>query len=272
MNVRSLRSVTLLGFALTALVPAVQAQLITKNFTVTGTIGDASSGDLTVATSFTMWLNLNANTMVVAVNNTLAANTNDRVGTLISFGFNTPNGWLPMTAGDVNFKAKWTQVNAGHTGLPTVNWSSDDFWEEHTPYDLSPNSFDQDYGISTPGGGTSGSGALGVQYGEKATFAFAFTDDVTLANIAGFFDKTAPGAYDFSVRWQQVSTKGTYLDACEEGLSAKGGIDLAFSFDADLPPTPEPSTYGLMGAAALMGLVARRRALAKKTEAANSAA
>lgn len=258
MNVRTFGLTTLFAIALT---PFAQAQLVTKTFTVVGQT-NLSGTYTTVSTQFTMWLNVNANTLAININNNLSVpNGNALVGTLVSFGFNTPNGWLPLSDASVAVKEKWTKVNTGHTGLPTASWGSDDFWQEHAPYDLSPDGYDQDFGVSTPGGGTSGNPGLGIQYGEKASFVFTFTNDITVSNLAGFFDNSASTAhdYDFTVRWQQVSSKSAYLEPCDEDLSAKGGLDLAFLPTGEIPATPEPSTYGLIGAVALVGLALRRR-------------
>lgn len=260
------RTALLLGFALTALTSIAQAQLISRTFDVTG----VSNG---VVTRFTIWINANDNTLVVDIDNArpLVNGGNTQVGTITGFGFNTPwaiGSQSSDSPGSVAVSAKWTAVNSGHSGVPTsfpvgssqIN-SADDFWNEATPYTLNP-SYSNDYGV------TAATPNTGIEYGEKATFVFKFSQDITVANFAGFFDNSASTTndYDFSVRWQEVGKKsvyGTHGDDCADG-SDKGGIDLRSFSNGDLPPTPEPSTYGLMGAAALMGIAAHRRHKAKK--------
>lgn len=259
------RTALILGFALTALTSIAQAQLISRTFDVSG----VSNG---VVTRFTIWINANTNTLAVDIDNArpLTNGGNTQVGTLTGFGFNTPWAIASQSSdspGTVAVSAKWTSVNSGHGGVPTafptagqVN-TADDFWSEETPYNLSP-SFNNDYGVKANNPNT------GIEYGEKATFVFKFSQDINVANFAGFFNNNISTAndYDFSVRWQEVGKKsdyGLHGDGCADG-SDKGGKDLPFFSDGDLPPTPEPSTYGLMGAAALLGLVAHRRHKAKK--------
>jgi hypothetical protein len=264
------RLASILGFALAALSPLANAQLITRTFDVTG----VSNG---VVTRFSIWIDAGTNTLTVDIDNArpLTSGSNTQVGTITGFGFNTP--WtIGNQAGDnpgtVAVAAKWTQKNSGHYGVPTAFpttssgiKNADDFWSEKTPYNLAPSSFNNDYGVSaqTPN--------IGIEYGEKATFVFTF-QDITVADFAGFLNNNATTAnkYDFSVRWQEVGTKsdyGRHGDECADG-SDKGGFDVPFFQEGDLPPTPEPSTYGLMGAGALLGLVAHRRMKAKKARAA----
>jgi hypothetical protein len=245
----------LLSLTLAASASLAQAQLITKNFDVTG-VSNA------VVARFTMWINLNDNTVVINIDNALPATNSAKVGTITGIGFNTPFTVASQSGdnpGTVQFKAKWTTGSSEN--LANNVWSSDDYWSESTPFALSP-SYNQDYGVSAPNPN------YGINYGEKATFYFKFThpsQDLTVANVAGFFDK----AIDFSVRWQEVDTKYNYVNNCFDGpLSDKGGVNLTFTADGDLPPTPEPSTYGLMGAAALLGLVAHRRMKANKAKSA----
>ena len=59
---------------------------------------------------------------------------------------------------------------------------------------------------------------------------------------------------DIVVRWQEVRND------CTTGQGDYGWT----GFPEEIPPTPEPSTYGLMGAAALMGGVIYRRRQQKK--------
>jgi hypothetical protein len=259
------RNAVLLGLALLAAASTAQAQLISRTFDVSGVSNS-------VVTRFTIWINANANTVVIDVDNArpLLNGQNTRVGTVTGFGFNTPFSSALLGASDsaVLYASKWTAINAGHTGLPTTipvggpTNTTDDFWREEVPFDLEP-AYDNDYGVKaqTPN--------IGIEYGEKATFVFKFnnTMDITAGNFAGFFNNSAATTndFDFTVRWQEVGKKSDYglHGECAEG-SDKGGINLLPFSDGELPATPEPSTYGLMGAAALLGLVAHRRHKAKK--------
>jgi len=257
------RTPVLLGLALLASAPLVNAQIISRTFNVTG----VSNG---VVSRFTIWINADNNTLVVDIDNArpLTNGLNTKVGTITGFGFNTPFNVNGVSS--VLTQVQWDVVNSGHTGLPTVfpvtqagKDANDDFWNERDPYSLNPN-FSNDFGVEA------GNPGRGIEYGEKATFVFAFTQDITVTNFVGFFDNnaTTTNKYDFTVRWQEVGKKsdyGLHGDNCVED-SDKGGWDgIPFS-DGDLPPVPEPSTYGFMGAAALLGLVARRRHLAKKAK------
>ncbi len=260
------RTALIFGLALTAFTALAQAQIISRTFDVSG----VSNG---VVTRFTISINADENTFIVDIDNArpLTNGGNTQVGTLTGFGFNTPWAVANQSGdnpGSVTVAAKWTQKNSGHSGVPTAFpvgttaiRSADDFWSEETPYSLNP-IFSNDYGVKA------GTPNTGIEYGEKATFRFKFNQDITVANFAGFFDNgpTTTNKFDFSVRWQEVGKKsdyGLHGDECADG-SDKGGIDLISFSEGDLPATPEPSTYGLMGAAALLGLVAHRRRKAAK--------
>ena len=244
----------LLSLILAASATLSSAQLVSKSFDVTG-VSNA------VKAHFDLWINLSNDTLVVNIDNTLNV---AKVGTITGIGFNTPFA-IASQAGDnpgtVAFKAMWTTGSA--LNLANNTWSSDDYWDESTPYALSPY-YSEDYGVSKSNPN------YGIEYGEKATFYFKFSQDINLSNIAGFFDDKSSTAnpFDFTVRWQEVDTKYNYVNNCSDGnLSDKGGIDLGFSPQGDIPPTPEPSTYGLIGGAAMVGLVLirRRQIKAQKT-------
>jgi hypothetical protein len=232
--------------------------LVSKSFNVTGTPNG-------VVAHFDLWINLTDDTLVVNIDNALAASNSAKVGTITGIGFNTPFAIASQTGdnpGTVAFKAKWTVGSA--QGLANNVWSNDDYWTEETPYHLSP-SYNEDYGVTAP------TPNYGIEYGEKATFYFKFTQDINLSNIAGFFDNksTTTNPFDFTVRWQEVDTKYNYENNCGSNPgSDKGGIDLGFSPQGDIPPTPEPSTYGLIGGAAMVGLVLVRRRQIKAKKAA----
>lgn len=248
------RTALLLGLALSAFATISQAQLVSRTFDVTG----ASTG---VVTRFTIWINANADTFVVNIDNTLTpASSSSKVGTVVGFGFNTPFGSITVDP-NVTFSFALTQ---GSNNPAPVPGNSDDYWTESSSYNQSGSSYDQDYGVSTS------SYSRGVGYGEKATLTFKFNNNnITAANFAQFFDNAYNGFsssnrdYDITVNWADVATKDKYLKDCYASVCDIGGKDLIPLSDSDLPATPEPSTYGLMGAAALLGLVAHRRHKAK---------
>lgn len=114
-------------------------------------------------------------------------------------------------------------------GVPAATWSY------FAPYNL--NHFDQHAGAGSGNNVSGGQPHEGVAFGGTGTFVFQFAD---FADASGFL-----GAQGVSAKWQGVSTTGT----SDEGFG-----------DLDIPPIPEPSTYGLIGAAVLMlGVVIRRK-------------
>ena len=261
------RLASILGFALAALSPLANAQLITRTFDVSGSTG--------VTSRFTIWIDATSNTFVVDINNALPATNNAYVGTLVGFAFNTPFAITAQTGNadnsSVKFKSQWW--GSGQTASnPSGSWKNDDYWTELPTsnggyYNVDGKSYDQDYGVYTS------SESKGVKYGQKATFSFTFSSNVTAGNIANFFDNAFSQTnhnnrdYDVTVEWTGVTQKKNYPSDCGTYCDI-GGYDIPFFQEGDLPPTPEPSTYGLMGAGALLGLVAHRRMKAKKARAA----
>jgi hypothetical protein len=269
----------LLGLTLAASATLAQAQVIYRDSLVKGTVYGTQ-----VVTRFQMWINADNNTVVIDVDNAIPRPTTPPLGTvfgkgtLISFGFNLPSSLGVNDNGDVAMRAKltsstsrtmWRDLSGTSSDVALNQWSSN-IWEEHTPWDIHlPAPYDQDYGVSVPGGGIGGPLDYGIRYGEKATFEFTFSN-FNSAAFAGFMDRTN----DLTAYWEGVESK-TY--ETRSGVTKwytndrpsydKGVADFRLPSDGDLPATPEPSTYGLMGAAALLGLVAHRRMKSKKATA-----
>jgi hypothetical protein len=266
----------LLGLTLLASASLSQAQFIYRDHYVVGNWGTG------VVTRFQVWIDAGTNKVTIDIDNNIPRptsapiGTNFATGTLISFGFNLPAALGVNDVGDVTMRAKLTSSTSRSNwggSLALNTWSNDDFWEEHTPWDIHlPATYDQDYGVSGPGGGygTSDINRWGIRYGEKATFEFSLGNFGT-EHFAGFMDRSV----DLTAYWENVDSKtyktgssGTKWYDNDLQTWEKGFADFRLPSDSELPATPEPSTYGLLGAAALLGLIARRRLQAKKAVAA----
>jgi hypothetical protein len=266
----------LLGLTLLASASLSKAQFIYRDSYVVGNWGTG------VVTRFQVWIDAGTNKVTINIDNnipqpaTAPLGTEFAKGTLISFGFNLPASLGVTTVGQVNMRAKLTSSTSRSSwggSLALNTWSNDDFWDEHNPWDIHlPTTYDQDYGVSGPGNsyGTSDVQRWGIRYGEKATFEFTLPDFAP-EQFVGFMDRSV----DLTAYWENVDSQ-TYEK--RSGVTKwydnnmqtweKGFADFRLPSDSELPATPEPSTYGLMGAAALLGLVAHRRMKAKKTSAA----
>ena len=185
-------------------------------------------GDTGVEAQFTFTFDDTANTVTVWIDNTIAG-VGGVQGRITSFGFNTPfsGAELGVDGANVSF---------------TEDASGD--WASFVPYDLDPNPpFGQDYGVgigSNPEGGGSG----GILFGETATFVFTFPD---FEGMDGW-----GGEDSLSVRFQSVGADGSFEDSDKViGTPDDGGGGSGF--------VPEPSTYGMFGALALLGLMVVRQ-------------
>lgn len=90
----------------------------------------------------------------------------------------------------------------------------------------------------------------GLSGGYEAVFTFKFSGNLTNFNSAGFFSNNGSDA-DMGFRFQSVGRRGEDSDK------------VAFWVN-DNPPIPEPSTYGLVGTALLLGVTFARRVRARK--------
>lgn len=175
-----------------------------------------ATGSTGVTTWFDFTIDPTLNRVTVLVDNTHPG-TGGATGTVTSFGFNIPS----------------TLVGTGSllssVGVPAGTWS---FFE---PYDLNAggNAFQQDVGAGSGGNPNGGQPNESVMFGSTATFVFQFAD---FASASGFL-----GTNGVTARWQAIGPS----DLSDQGFGVLG------------PPraegvVPEPSTYGLIGAAILV--------------------
>ncbi len=115
---------------------------------------------------------------------------------------------------------------------------------------LAWNNFNEDVGAHTGPNDNGGHPPDGVAPGHTATFVFQFGD---FSNATGFL-----GANGVSLKWQAlVSTDSSVNGQSDHGWGNPGGDPGT----QNITPVPEPSSYGLMGAALMTGLCLRRRML-----------
>jgi hypothetical protein len=233
-------SALLLLGGIVALSATAQAQIIMRVFDVTG-VASESLYHPTVRVYATA--DITANTYKLEFQNTFLG-TGNYQGTITSFGFNTPfsDAQLGSDGSNVSFTQLWTQLLPDRGGVQPATWNI------FEPYDLSQGGglYAQDIGDgtgNTPQGGNPGDG---IRFGEIAVFTFQFAD---FTSADGFFDS----ATDISVRWQQVGTNGSF-----QGSDYGGGNDRPPPSEGEVP-VPEPSTYGLLAAGALVALAVYRR-------------
>ncbi len=191
-----------------------------------------------VKSKFTFTVDPTSNTLTVVIDNTIAG-VNGFIGTITGFGFNTPfsDAQLGTNGSNVWHDQTVFQLISGH--------AQPEDWVRKDPFSLSigGGSYSQDFGVWAPNPKPQN----GIKHGEKAWFVFAFPD-FTPAQVGGFFNSS----HDLTVRYQEV-----------ENAACDGYSDVGWTNDTCLP-VPEPSTYGLMGAAGLLGLVAWRKRQQKK--------
>jgi hypothetical protein len=218
-----------------SIAPACLAQMVVQTIDVSGI-------NYGVKSRFTFSIDAASNILTIDVDNTLAG-PGGMQGTITSFGFNTPftNAQLGTNGSKVDFVSQtWTKKVQS-------NSHTFDKWNEFEPYYLSQNGgYKQDYGVGTGNNPTGGTTKNGIKHGEKATFVFKFPD-FTPGQFDGFFDRKQ----DIVVRWQEVGKNNCY----EWSDFGPGN----FPPTGEIPPTPEPSTYGLIGAGALFALVVYRK-------------
>lgn len=195
-----------------------------------------------VETKFTFTVNPADNTLTIFVDNTKEG-LNGYRGTITSFGFNTPftDALLGNNGRNVSFSQVWDEKVGRHSTTK---------WNKFEPYYLPQNGgYAADLGVGTGHGEAGGSTQNGIHFGEQVTFKFQLPN-FGPADSDRFFDLQN----DLVVRWQEVGNND-----CDDRFSDFGV--------GDLPPAPEPSTYGLMGAAALLGIVGLRRRSQKNSAA-----
>lgn len=210
-------------FASAALASTAFAQL----YTVEG-------GDTGVTAAFTFTIDDVADTVTVFVDNTIVG-VNGAMGTITTFGFATPFSTEDLGPGGSN--VSFTQDLEG------------DLWNKFSPYDLSPAIFAQDFGIGSGPNEQGGNPSGGIAFGSTATFVFTFPDFTGTDTIAGWL-----GENGLSVRFQAVVDFEGSSDQSDKVFGNPGDE----GGGGGLGSAPEPSTYGLFGAMALLGIAAVR--------------
>jgi len=223
----------ILSFAAVALsvISAASAQLtptVTKKYFVYSSVTNVET-----EVDFTLGADLKTLTVLIDNTYTLPGHSTS-TGRLTTIGFDVPSG----------------------LGSVTLTDNTPDTWHLADPYD--PNAggngqHDEDVGAFV-GANLNGGTSEGVAFGETATLTFTFANAVTLVGgeSQGFFQSFVEPDHSvhegIAARWQSIT--GNNSTTSDEG----------FGFAEDLPPAPEPSTYGIIGALSLGCLAwARRR-------------
>ncbi len=208
------------------LASAVNAQIINRTFNVTGS---STENPFNPSTVVSVSADIGLNTYTVNFSNTTIG-TGGYVGTITSFGFNTP----------------FTDLELGANGSNVTFSSTKPGWSVFDPYGLSQGGgvFAQNLGAGTGNNPEGGPPSDGIQFGQTATFVFTLPNFVS---ADGFFDSTT----DFTVRWQQVGLITASID--QRNRSDYGGGN-----DVPNTPVPEPSTYSALAGLLLLGFAAKR--------------
>lgn len=186
-----------------------------------------ATGGSGVTTSFNFSFDTALNRVTVQVDNT-AAGVGGVTGTVTSFGFNIPNA----LAG--------TGSLLSYSGTPALG-----AWAYFEPYNLNAggNVFQQEVGAGTGANPNGGHPPHSIPFGGTATFVFQFGD---FSDASGFL-----GVNGVTARWQQLSVPpGSDEGFGNTGTPGGGPV---------LTPVPEPSTYGMIGAAGLLAAAILRR-------------
>jgi hypothetical protein len=198
-------------------------------------------GETGVAAEFTFTIDDVADTVTVFVDNTIPG-VNGAMGTITTFGFNTP-----FTT---------TELGEGGANVSFTQDFGDEMWNKFAPYELNPAIFAQDFGIGSGPNEQGGNPQNGIAFGSTATFVFTFPDFTGTDMIAGWL-----GENGLSARFQAVLDFEGSTDQSDKvfGNPDEGGGGGGSGF------VPEPSTYGMFGAMALLGAAVVRRLNRRKT-------
>jgi hypothetical protein len=216
---RSLITLLAAGF----LASAASAQLV---YNITGSTG--------VKATFTFTIDETADSVTVQIDNNVAG-IGGAEGVITAFGFNTP------------FSDAQMGVNGANVTLSSQMIDGDvSTWSISEPWVVNPPEFNQEFGVSTDGSPNGGNPNGGIEFGETATFVFLF------GGIGDITEAMFGGAQSLGVRFQSIdntqsgSTSDKVWGTDEGGGGGSGSV-------------PEPSTYGMFGALALLGLMVVRQ-------------
>lgn len=243
-----IKSITTYALALAAASTAASAQIVTEKFSIHGLTTN-------VIASATATINATSNTFTLVVDNSIlgAGGAN---GTITSLGFPVPftDTELGANGSLVSLTTTWNLTNPGH--------STPSNWNILEPYDLNAGGQHINLEIGTGVHASQANGGnpnLGIEFGEIVTFVFQLPD-FDISDILGPGGFITGGDNDLVFRWQEIGI---------DGLPGSGS-DIGFGPGTEVPPgvgetpVPEPSTYGLAGAAALFCVIGIRRFRARR--------
>lgn len=224
---------TLALLSVAAAVPA-SAQLITPSPI------KAVGLNYAVNTAFALTFDTANDRLTVDINNNVAGGA---AGRLTAFVLD-----LPCYDASTPFDASWVSIHST-VNTPIGDWT--DFGTAALDLNVNGLAFNFDLGLGT-GSNVNGGGGNGIADGQTAQIVLQFSFDLTASYVASVqsYYGSHQGAF-LAGRWQSVCT------ATASGLS-DAGFDVPPPTGAVVPSVPEPATYGLLGAGALLGLLAVR--------------